>query len=106
VLCCGVGCGVLWFVCSETNDASACYHLARQYEGQDKIREAIQFYTAAKRYNHGIRLAREHGLEAELLRLALECGQSELKIDAAKYVLCVGCGWFGMGRDGMGWDGM
>ena len=70
-------------MCLETNDAAACYHLARQYESQDKISEAIQFYTRAKRFNHGIRLAKEHGLDNELMQLALESNK-QLKVEAAR----------------------
>ena len=56
----------------------------RQYENNDEFKQAIIFYTRAKRFNHGIRLAKEHGFENELMTLALE-STKELKIDAAKY---------------------
>lgn len=71
-------------LCLSTNDPSACYHLARQYESQDKIKEAIAFYTRARRLNHGIRLAKEHGLDNELLQLAIE-SSATLKAEAAAY---------------------
>jgi intraflagellar transport protein 140 len=48
------------------------------------IKEAIAFFTRAKRFNHGIRLAKEHMLETELMTLALE-GTKEGKVEAAKY---------------------
>lgn len=72
-------------VCVERQDLAACYHLARQYEQQQRVGDAIHFYKLARRYNHGIRLAKEHFLDAELMTLALECSSKELKVDAAKF---------------------
>lgn len=72
-------------VCVERGDLAACYHLARQYEQQQRVADAIHFYKLARRYNHGIRLAKEHFLDAELMTLALECDSKELKVDAAKF---------------------
>ena len=72
-------------VCRETGDLAACYHLARQYEQQNRIPEAITFFKLAKRFNHGIRLAKEHFMDNELLQLALECSSKELKVDAARF---------------------
>ena len=42
---------------SPDNFAGA-YHLARQYEEQDAIKEAVFFYQRAKRFNHAARLAK------------------------------------------------
>lgn len=71
-------------ICLESGDLAACYHLATQYENQEKIKQAIIFYTKAKRYNHGIRLAKEHGFDNELMQLALESNK-DLKVDVARY---------------------
>jgi len=72
-------------VCVERQDLAACYHLARQYEQQQRIGDAIHFYKLARRYNHGVRLAKEHFLDNELMQLALECSSLQLKVDAAKF---------------------
>jgi intraflagellar transport protein 140 len=72
-------------VCVERQDLAACYHLARQYEQQQRIGDAIHFYKLARRYNHGVRLAKEHFLDGELMQLALECSSAQLKVDAAKF---------------------
>lgn len=72
-------------MCIDRQDLAACYHLARQYEQQQRIADAIHFYKLARRFNHGIRLAKEHFLDNELLQLALECSSKELKVDAAKF---------------------
>jgi intraflagellar transport protein 140 len=72
-------------VCIDKNDLAASYHLARQYEQQQRISDAIHFFKLARRYNHGVRLAKEHFLDSELMQLALECNSSQLKIDAAKF---------------------
>jgi intraflagellar transport protein 140 len=66
-------------ICLSTGDQAACYHLAKQFETQENIKEAITFYTKAKKYNHGIRLAKENGMENELMGLALEASK-ELKV--------------------------
>jgi len=72
-------------VCIERNDLAACYHLARQYEQHERVEDAIHFYKLAKRYNHAIRLAKEHFLDQPLLQLSLECSDKHLKVDAATY---------------------
>lgn len=71
-------------ICMETGDKAACYHLARHFESQDQIKQAIQFYTKAKKFNHGVRLAKEHGMDNELMTLSLE-GNKKLKVQAATY---------------------
>ena len=47
-------------------DLGAAYHLAKQYEIAEDIPKAIKFYQRAQRFNHAIRLARQHDLAAEL----------------------------------------
>jgi intraflagellar transport protein 140 len=72
-------------LCEQSNDMGANYHLARQYEGMGRVREAVTFYTRAKRFNHGVRLAKEHGLDSQLMTLALSARNKKLKVDAARY---------------------
>ena len=57
---------------TESGDLAGAYHLAKQYEAQEDIREAVQYFQLAKRYNHASRLARAHGLTGELSSLALQ----------------------------------
>ena len=45
-------------ICNETGDRASCYHLARQYENGDMIKEAIHFFTRAQAYGNAIRLCR------------------------------------------------
>lgn len=71
-------------LCNTTNDPAACYHLAGQLEKQDRIKEAIKYYTKAFRFNHGVRLAKEHSMDQELLTLALESSSTAIKLDAAQ----------------------
>mmetsp|Transcript_30722 Transcript_30722/g.68056 ORF Transcript_30722/g.68056 Transcript_30722/m.68056 type:complete len:1411 (+) Transcript_30722:34-4266(+) len=66
-------------------DPAAAFHLARQYEAQGRITEAIRFYTQAKRYSHGVRLAKKHELDSELMNLALK-STPLVMIDAADYL--------------------
>ena len=57
---------------NETADLAGAYHLAKQYEAQEDVREAVQYFQLAKRFNHASRLARSHGLTGELSSLALQ----------------------------------
>ncbi|KAK3579473.1 hypothetical protein CHS0354_028282 [Potamilus streckersoni] len=71
-------------ICNETGDKAACYHLGRQYENQDHIKEAIHFFQRASAYGNAIRLCKEHGFEDQLLNLAL-LGRPEDMMEAARY---------------------
>jgi intraflagellar transport protein 140 len=51
-----------------------------------QIKEAIQFYSRAHCFNHGIRLAMENEMDAEVLSLALQStGNHKVLVDAARY---------------------
>lgn len=66
-------------------DPAAAFHLARQFESQDRITEAIKYYTMAKRFSHGVRLAKRYQLDSELMNLALK-STPLVMIDAADYL--------------------
>ena len=42
-------------VATESGDKAACYHLAKQYEMEEKYKEAVQFYGLARAYSSAIR---------------------------------------------------
>ncbi|GFS01827.1 intraflagellar transport protein 140 homolog [Elysia marginata] len=71
-------------ICNETGDKAACYYLARQYENQDQIKEAIHFFQRAQAYGSAIRLCKEHGFEDQLLNSAL-MGRPEDMMEAARH---------------------
>ncbi|XP_041362442.1 intraflagellar transport protein 140 homolog [Gigantopelta aegis] len=71
-------------VCNETGDRAACYYLARQYENQNQIKEAIHFFTRAQAFGGAIRLCKEHDYEDQLVNLAL-MGRPEDMMEAARY---------------------
>ncbi|XP_077980431.1 intraflagellar transport protein 140 homolog [Glandiceps talaboti] len=71
-------------ICNETGDRAACYHLARQYENQDNVKDAIHFFTRARAYSQAIRLCKEHGMEDQLMNLALMSTQEDM-VEAARY---------------------
>lgn len=54
----------MWFplqaaeIANETGNWAASYHLARQYESQDEIKQAVHFYTRAQAFNNAIRLCK------------------------------------------------
>jgi hypothetical protein len=45
-------------ICNETGDKAGCYHLARQLENQDHIKEAIHFFQRAEAFGNAIRLCK------------------------------------------------
>lgn len=57
----------------------------RYLEGQSEIQEAIGYYALAKCYNHAIRLAKNFGLDSDLMPYALKCNSPPLMIDVALY---------------------
>ena len=48
------------------------------------MKEAIQFFERAGRYNHAVRLAKEEGYDAELMNLSLQSSK-ETMVDVARY---------------------
>jgi len=71
-------------IVDDTKNAAAAYHLARQYENQEQIDEAIQYYSKAGTYNSAIRIAKENDRKEELLGLALRSTKSDM-IEAAQF---------------------
>jgi len=71
-------------IIEESGDASAAYFLARYLEGHNEIQEAINYYAVSKCYNHAIRLARNFGLDGELMSFALKASEP-LMIDCAQH---------------------
>ncbi|KAM6249922.1 intraflagellar transport protein 140 homolog isoform 2-T4 [Porphyrio hochstetteri] len=71
-------------IANETGNWAASYHLARQYESQDEIKQAVHFYTRAQAFNNAIRLCRENNLDDQLMNLALLSSPEDM-IEAACY---------------------
>lgn len=61
------------------------HHIGKHLESEGRIKEAVEFYGKAKCFNQAIRLAKEHGMDNELMHLAIQ-GSKESMIDAARYV--------------------
>lgn len=71
-------------IANETGNWAASYHLARQYESQEEVRQAVHFYTRAQAFNNAIRLCKENGLDDQLMNLALLSSPEDM-IEAACY---------------------
>ncbi|TMW60577.1 hypothetical protein Poli38472_000619 [Pythium oligandrum] len=71
-------------VVETSGNRAAAYHLARQFEAMGEISRAIHFYAIGNCYNHTIRLAKEHNLDAELMSFALMSKPSDM-LDCASY---------------------
>lgn len=59
-------------IVEETNNAAAAYYLARYLEGMTEVQEAISYYAQSGCYNHAIRLAKNFGLDSELMSYAIK----------------------------------
>ncbi|XP_053936151.1 intraflagellar transport protein 140 homolog isoform X2 [Cuculus canorus] len=71
-------------IANETGNWAASYHLARQYESQEEIKQAVYFYTRAQAFNNAIRLCKENNLDDQLMNLALLSSPEDM-IEAACY---------------------
>ncbi|NXK97193.1 IF140 protein, partial [Formicarius rufipectus] len=71
-------------IANETGNWAASYHLARQYESQEDIRQAVHFYTRAQAFNNAIRLCKANNLDDQLMNLALLSSPEDM-IEAACY---------------------
>eukprot|EP00743_Colponemidia_sp_Colp-15_P005070 GILK01005459.1.p1 GENE.GILK01005459.1~~GILK01005459.1.p1 ORF type:complete len:1424 (+),score=370.05 GILK01005459.1:129-4400(+) len=71
-------------LCLETNDQAAAYQLARHLEAEGQYKDAIQMFSKAQRLHHAMRLAQQHGLDHELMRLALRTEPKHM-LQAARY---------------------
>ncbi|XP_016063569.1 PREDICTED: intraflagellar transport protein 140 homolog [Miniopterus natalensis] len=71
-------------IANETGNWAASYHLARQYESQEEVRQAVHFYARAQAFNNAIRLCKENGLDDQLMNLALLSSPEDM-IEAACY---------------------
>lgn len=71
-------------VVKTSNNRAAAYHLARQFETHEDIQSAIHFFAAGGCYNHAIRLAKEHRMDADLMSFALMSKPSDM-LECAAY---------------------
>ncbi|KAM9305481.1 intraflagellar transport protein 140 homolog [Gastrophryne carolinensis] len=71
-------------IANETGNLAASYHLARQYESQEDLKQAVHFYTRAQAYNNAIRLCKENNLDDQLMNLALLSTPEDM-MDSARY---------------------
>lgn len=54
-------------IANESGNWAASYHLARQYESQEEVRQAVHFYSRAQAFNNAIRLCKVGGQRARSL---------------------------------------
>ncbi|CAM9668740.1 unnamed protein product, partial [Ectocarpus sp. 12 AP-2014] len=72
-------------IVNESGSAPAAYHLARHLEAVGRTAEAVSFYARSNRFNHAIRLAKDHGMDSELMGFALKSRPS-LMVSVADYL--------------------
>jgi len=66
----------------ETSDPQGSFHLARHYEQNNNIREAIVYYSKSQRLHHAIRMAMEHGFDQEVMTLSLQASKQNMIMSA------------------------
>uniref|UniRef100_A0A0K8RTW7 Intraflagellar transport protein 140-like n=1 Tax=Crotalus horridus TaxID=35024 RepID=A0A0K8RTW7_CROHD len=71
-------------IANATGNWAASYHVARQYESHEDIKQAVHFYTRAQAFNNAIRLCKENQLDDLLMNLALLSSPEDM-IEAARY---------------------
>ncbi|NWV12062.1 IF140 protein, partial [Ptilonorhynchus violaceus] len=71
-------------IANETGNGAASYHLARQYESREDIKQAVHFYSRAQAFNNAIRLCKANNLDDQLMNLALLSSPEDM-IEAACY---------------------
>lgn len=71
-------------VAQTSGNRAAAYHLARQFEAHNEISNAIHFFASGGCYNHAIRLAKEHRMDADLMSFALMSKPTDM-LDCAAY---------------------
>ncbi|CAM9512491.1 unnamed protein product, partial [Sphacelaria rigidula] len=72
-------------IVNESGSAPAAYHLARHLEAVGRTAEAVAFYTRSSRFNHAIRLTKDHGMDSELMGFALKSRPS-LMVSVAQHL--------------------
>lgn len=58
VYCFGENVKAAMELCNETNDSTACYHLARHFERKKNFKEAISHYQRAGAISNAIRICK------------------------------------------------
>ncbi|KAK2097281.1 hypothetical protein P7K49_022732 [Saguinus oedipus] len=71
-------------IANKTGNLAASYHLARQYESQEDVGQAVHFYTQAQAFKNAIRLCKENSLDGQLMNLALLSSPEDM-IEVARY---------------------
>eukprot|EP00998_Keelungia_sp_KM082_P005361 NODE_16_length_3996_cov_51.442233_g15_i0.p1 GENE.NODE_16_length_3996_cov_51.442233_g15_i0~~NODE_16_length_3996_cov_51.442233_g15_i0.p1 ORF type:complete len:1185 (-),score=344.87 NODE_16_length_3996_cov_51.442233_g15_i0:442-3720(-) len=64
---------------------AAAYHLARQFEANGDLKEAIKYFSMAKAFKHAVMLAREADMHQDILALALQANRKDVMLEAAAY---------------------
>ncbi|KXS19349.1 hypothetical protein M427DRAFT_143502 [Gonapodya prolifera JEL478] len=72
-----------------SQDSSAFYYLAQQYEAQGSYADAVACYTSARCFMHAVAIAKKHAMQNELMTLGLE-GSLQCRIAVARYFEDIG----------------
>jgi len=62
-------------IANSSNDPQACFNMARHYESINNIGESIVFYSRSGRLHHAIRLAKESGLDQQVMMMSLQASK-------------------------------
>ncbi|XP_058471685.1 intraflagellar transport protein 140 homolog [Solea solea] len=67
-----------------TGDRAASFYVARNFERQKDVKQAVHFYIRAQAYNNAIRLCQDNGLDDQLMSTALLSNPQDM-MEAANY---------------------
>jgi intraflagellar transport protein 140 len=67
-----------------SNDPQACYAMARYFEGEGNLSDAILYYSKSGRLTHAIRLAKENNFDQQVMTMSM-MSSKQIMIQSAQY---------------------
>lgn len=65
--------------------AGAAFFIARHYESQNNFTKSVQMYEQAAAFENAIRIAKDHEMFVDVLRISLKCGNNHTALESGRY---------------------
>lgn len=72
-------------ICEEVKDKVAYFYLAKHFEKENFIKEAIQYYSFSGRFYHAVTLAKANKEDGQVMSLSLQSGDPKILTQSAAY---------------------